>query len=415
MTIHPPIMFFGFASLGIPAAYAMAALVKEDWDNWVRRSIPWTIFGVLALGTGLVLGGYWAYSILGWGGFWAWDPVENSSLVPWLVAVALLHNQVIQLKRGIFRRTNIFPLPDALRAPHLLHLPDPGGVLPTSPSLLTDLGINQFQSRSWCILGWTGALRAQVRRIPSDKSQARYQREYAMFWALVLPVHVLRPPGHLGPLFCPVVGAGLNRPVLQPHGAAFPGIIGFSFQWPSSSGRTSTWAGPCKILWPQPLALVSLPILFWPGCATFLPGLIGAGLRPGQHVDRVAHHPPKWSAAGANPWESVSPSSASWPPPPGTKLPDGLPGVRYTPVPGSGEQRKNAYADAPHRSGYIISPYVLPRLQPGDEEAGHPDVPAGTSMSTLGHAVSPSDRIQTGPSRKGDPGQAISMTLEPWG
>ena len=75
MTIHPPVMFFGFASLGIPAAYAMAALVKEDWDDWVRRAIPWTLFGIMTLGTGLVMGGYWAYSILGWGGFWGWDPV----------------------------------------------------------------------------------------------------------------------------------------------------------------------------------------------------------------------------------------------------------------------------------------------------------------------------------------------------
>ena len=67
----------------------MAALVKEDWDNWVRRSIPWTIFGVISLGTGLVLGGYWAYKTLGWGGYWGWDPVENASLVPWLATAAL--------------------------------------------------------------------------------------------------------------------------------------------------------------------------------------------------------------------------------------------------------------------------------------------------------------------------------------
>jgi len=106
MTIHPPIMFFGFASFGIPAAFAMAALVKQDWDDWVPRAMPWTLLGVLALGTGLTLGGYWSYSILGWGGYWGWDPVENSSLVPWLFGITLLHSQMIQMRRGLFRRAN---------------------------------------------------------------------------------------------------------------------------------------------------------------------------------------------------------------------------------------------------------------------------------------------------------------------
>jgi cytochrome c-type biogenesis protein CcmF len=185
MTIHPPVMFFGFASLGIPAAYAMAALVKEDWDNWVRRAVPWTIFGIMALGTGLVMGGYWAYSILGWGGFWGWDPVENSSLVPWLMGVALLHSQVIQMKRGIFKRTNIllsmFPF---LLLTYSTFLTRSGVLADFSVHSFTDLGINQFLAAFILVflIGGLGLFAFKFRRIPTAKAQAPLaSREYFMF------------------------------------------------------------------------------------------------------------------------------------------------------------------------------------------------------------------------------------------
>ena len=185
MTIHPPIMFFGFASLGIPAAYAMAALVKEDWDNWVQRSIPWTIFGVLALGTGLVLGGYWAYSILGWGGFWGWDPVENSSLVPWMFAVALLHNQVIQLKRGLFRRANLLlALVPFLLLTYSTFLTRSGVLADFSVHSFTDLGINQFLAAFMIVFSTVGLglYVWKVRRVPVTRSEAPLSsREYFMF------------------------------------------------------------------------------------------------------------------------------------------------------------------------------------------------------------------------------------------
>jgi len=185
MTIHPPVMFFGFASLGIPAAYAMAAMVKEDWDNWVHRSIPWTIFGIMALGTGLVMGGYWAYSILGWGGFWGWDPVENSSLVPWLLAVGLLHNQVIQLKRGIFRRANLL----LAMAPFLLltystFLTRSGILADFSVHSFTDLGINQFLAAFMIVFVSGGLLLFlwKFRRVPVERVDAPLlSREYFMF------------------------------------------------------------------------------------------------------------------------------------------------------------------------------------------------------------------------------------------
>ncbi|MFY7954274.1 MAG: cytochrome c biogenesis protein CcsA, partial [Armatimonadaceae bacterium] len=96
MVIHPPILFLGFASTAVPAAWTVHALLHRDWDGWVKSAFPWTLFSFATLGFGLSLGGYWAYETLGWGGFWAWDPVENTSLVPWLFLTALLHGFAIQ-------------------------------------------------------------------------------------------------------------------------------------------------------------------------------------------------------------------------------------------------------------------------------------------------------------------------------
>lgn len=98
MQIHPPILFIGFAMGTVPFAFAMAALIKNDYREWVRQSFPWILGGAGVLGLGIMLGGYWAYGVLGWGGYWAWDPVENSSLVPWLVSVAAIHTMVVQRK-----------------------------------------------------------------------------------------------------------------------------------------------------------------------------------------------------------------------------------------------------------------------------------------------------------------------------
>jgi cytochrome c-type biogenesis protein CcmF len=105
--IHPPIMFSGFASLSVPFAFAIAALWKKRWDGWVVRAIPWALFTFLALGTAVLMGGYWAYKTLGWGGYWGWDPVENTSLVPWLCTVALVHGMFLQRAKKRHRKVNL--------------------------------------------------------------------------------------------------------------------------------------------------------------------------------------------------------------------------------------------------------------------------------------------------------------------
>ncbi|WP_312520535.1 cytochrome c biogenesis protein CcsA [Anaerospora sp.] len=91
MVIHPPIVFLGYAGLAVPFAYAMDGLITGGNEYWVKPALAWALFSWSSLGAGIFIGGFWAYKVLGWGGYWAWDPVENSSLVPWLAAGALVH------------------------------------------------------------------------------------------------------------------------------------------------------------------------------------------------------------------------------------------------------------------------------------------------------------------------------------
>jgi cytochrome c-type biogenesis protein CcmF len=100
MTIHPPTLFLGFASTIIPFAYAIAGLWRKDFQGWMKPAIPYAFFGVMILGTGILMGGAWAYEALGFGGFWAWDPVENASLVPWITFVAGGHVMLINKNKG---------------------------------------------------------------------------------------------------------------------------------------------------------------------------------------------------------------------------------------------------------------------------------------------------------------------------
>lgn len=100
MTIHPPTLFLGFAATLVPFAYAVAGLWTGKYKEWVKPALPWTFFGVMILGTGILMGGAWAYESLTFGGFWAWDPVENASLVPWLTLVGAAHLMLIQKTRN---------------------------------------------------------------------------------------------------------------------------------------------------------------------------------------------------------------------------------------------------------------------------------------------------------------------------
>ena len=108
MMIHPPLLYTGFVGFSIPFAFAVAALVSGRLnDPWFTATRRWTLFAWSALSIGIVLGGAWAYTELGWGGYWAWDPVENASFLPWLTATAFVHSVVIQEKRRMLKVWNI--------------------------------------------------------------------------------------------------------------------------------------------------------------------------------------------------------------------------------------------------------------------------------------------------------------------
>lgn len=100
MTIHPPTLFLGFALTVVPFCYAIAALWKKDFLGWQKACLPWAFAGVMILGTGVLMGGAWAYEALSFGGFWAWDPVENASMVPWLTLVGAAHLLIVNRNKG---------------------------------------------------------------------------------------------------------------------------------------------------------------------------------------------------------------------------------------------------------------------------------------------------------------------------
>ncbi len=109
MIIHPPMLYLGFVSFVIPFAFAMAALASNDLStNWIKATRRWSLIAWLFLSLGLLLGGRWAYDVLGWGGYWGWDPVENAAFIPWLTGTAFLHSVMIQEKRGMLKVWNMF-------------------------------------------------------------------------------------------------------------------------------------------------------------------------------------------------------------------------------------------------------------------------------------------------------------------
>ena len=107
MAIHPPILYVGYVGMTVPFAYAMSALaLRLPGIEWAKRTKQWTLITWSFLTTGILLGGWWSYEVLGWGGYWAWDPVENASFIPWLMATAFIHSSFVQIRRGMLQAWN---------------------------------------------------------------------------------------------------------------------------------------------------------------------------------------------------------------------------------------------------------------------------------------------------------------------
>jgi cytochrome c-type biogenesis protein CcmF len=108
MAVHPPLLYLGYVGMSVPFSFAMGSLLSGRVDaDWIRLTRRWTLWSWLFLSAAIVAGMWWAYAVLGWGGYWAWDPVENASLMPWLTATAFLHSVLVQQRRGMLRVWNL--------------------------------------------------------------------------------------------------------------------------------------------------------------------------------------------------------------------------------------------------------------------------------------------------------------------
>jgi cytochrome c-type biogenesis protein CcmF len=145
MVIHPPILFIGYAAATFPFAIALTALTKNDFSIWVNQSLPWVLGVSITLGAGIIIGAFWSYETLGWGGYWGWDPVENSSLIPWLTTMALFHGLIIERRSGALIKSNFFlALLTFVLVIYATFLTRSGVLADFSVHSFQDLGINGY-------------------------------------------------------------------------------------------------------------------------------------------------------------------------------------------------------------------------------------------------------------------------------
>jgi cytochrome c-type biogenesis protein CcmF len=184
MVIHPPIMFIGYASLGIPFAFAIAAMWMKKYDEWTKVSMPWVLLSLATLGTAIMLGGYWAYETLGWGGYWGWDPVENASFVPWLTTLALTHGMLLQRGRGRFRRLNlVLAVAAYLLVVYATFLTRSGVLADFSVHSFVDLGITGLLvfNMAFFLLLSVGLLIYRWREIPAEVGDEPFMSRTVFF------------------------------------------------------------------------------------------------------------------------------------------------------------------------------------------------------------------------------------------
>ncbi|MCO6490139.1 MAG: cytochrome c biogenesis protein CcsA [Phaeodactylibacter sp.] len=185
MTIHPPTLFLGFASTSIPFAYAVAGLWTREHKTWLQPALRWALFSGAILGTGILMGGAWAYEALSFGGYWAWDPVENMSLVPWLILVAGIHTNLIARSTGhSVRSTYIYYLLTFIFIVYSTFLTRSGVLGDTSVHAFTEMGLEvQLVAFILFFLGLSGVLLGvRFKGIPSpQKEEATASKEFWMF------------------------------------------------------------------------------------------------------------------------------------------------------------------------------------------------------------------------------------------
>jgi cytochrome c-type biogenesis protein CcmF len=193
MVIHPPTLFLGFASMVVPFAYAITGLWLKKYKEWVKPAMPWALFAVMVLGTGIIMGSFWAYEALNFGGFWAWDPVENASLIPWLMLIGGIHVMIAFKNTGhAFFTAIVLVLLSFILVLYASFLTRSGILGETSVHAFTDLGMfgHLIAYNVVFLIIPIVLLILRWKELPiTNKDEETYSREFWMFiGALVVTV-----------------------------------------------------------------------------------------------------------------------------------------------------------------------------------------------------------------------------------
>ena len=245
MVIHPPTLFLGFTLMAVPFAFAVAALWKRRYTEWIPQALPWALVATAVLGVGITMGGYWAYETLSFGGYWAWDPVENSSLVPWLTGIAAVHAMIIRKRSGRgHKSTFLFCILSYMLVIYSTFLTRSGILGDVSVHSFVDLGMMN-QLLVW-ILGMGavgfGLFAYRYRELPApDREPNLLSREFMTFCGAML-------------LAClaAVIIVGTSSPILGKLFREAPSIVPIDFY--------NKWTIPISILL---VFLAGLGQLFW--------------------------------------------------------------------------------------------------------------------------------------------------------
>ncbi|MGY6558883.1 MAG: cytochrome c biogenesis protein CcsA [Nitritalea sp.] len=185
MVIHPPTLFLGYASTLVPFAFLLAGLAYKRYTEWIRPALPWAIFSAMVLGMGIIMGAYWAYVTLNFGGYWNWDPVENAVYVPWLILVASIHTMITYKKSSTALKTSIvLVIATFILVLYATFLVRSGVLGDSSVHSFTDLGLSG-QLMIYMFFFLFAAVFLAVRswkHIPtSEKEASVYSREFWVF------------------------------------------------------------------------------------------------------------------------------------------------------------------------------------------------------------------------------------------
>ena len=284
MVIHPPMLYLGFVGFAVPFAFAMAALItRQLGDTWIRTTRRWTMIAWFFLGTGILLGGNWAYHELGWGGFWAWDPVENASLMPWISGTAFLHSVMVQEKKGMLKVWNIVLV-------ILAYIMSLVGTWLTRSGIVES--VHAFASSpigqyflAFIVVGLSGALYLLIDRLPYLKSENQMEsmvsREssflfnnlillascFAVFWGTLFPVISESAPAWIGGGERVTVGPPFFNRVNVPIAIFLMFLTGVGplLAW----RKASTNSLKRNFLWPAGIALASGAVMYAMGVDHF--------------------------------------------------------------------------------------------------------------------------------------------------